>query len=124
MKITISPEQITKLLDDNIKMELEVVSVEEVLNGKSFQDFRSMVVVFDDMLGSNRKVIDSFLSRDDIMFQMFIIYHNQILIYLKEQLGTTFTLYFISTNLVEHINSGIAGFDMSVEEFKQLCRKA
>ena len=53
-----------------------------------------MVVVFDDMLGSNRKIIDSFLSRDDIMLEMFIIYHNQILIYLKEQLGTTFTLYF------------------------------
>ena len=73
--------------------------MEEDLGDKSIQDFQNCCVVFDDMLDSNQKLIDPFFTRGR---------HNDL----------------ESLKDVEHIYRDIAGFDMSYDEFKSLCREA
>ena len=118
--ITRSPEQYNKI-------EIEDVSVEEDLGDKSIQDFQNCCVVFDDMLDSNQKLIDPFFTRRR---------HNDLDVYYLSQSYFDLPKRTIRNNSkikilfqqtlkdVEHIYRDIAGFDMSNDEFKSLCREA
>ena len=118
--ITRSPEQYNKI-------EIEDVSVEEDLGDKSIQDFQNCCVVFDDMLDSNQKLIDPFFTRGR---------HNDLDVYYLSQSyfdlpkrtirnnSNIIILFQQTLKDVEHIYKDIAGFDMSYEEFKSLCREA
>ena len=118
--ITRSPEQYNKI-------EIEDVSVEENLGDKSIQDFQNCCVVFDDMLDSNQKLIDPFFTRGR---------HNDLDVYYLSQSyfdlpkrtirnnSNIIILFQQTLKDVEHIYRDIAGFDMSNDEFKSLCREA
>ena len=118
--ITRSPEQYNKI-------EKEDVSVEEDLGDKSIQDFQNCCVVFDDMLDSNQKLIDPFFTRGR---------HNDLDVYYLSQSyfdlpkrtirnnSNIIILFQQTLKDVEHIYRDIAGFDMSNDEFKSLCREA
>ena len=118
--ITRSPEQYNKI-------EIEDVSVEEDLGDKSIQDFQNCCVVFDDMLDSNQKLIDPFFTRGR---------HNDLDVYSLSQSyfdlpkrtirnnSNIIILFQQTLKDVEHIYRDIAGFDMSNDEFKSLCREA
>ena len=118
--ITRSPEQYNKI-------EIEDVSVEEDLGDKSIQDFQNCCVVFDDMLDSNQKLIDPFFTRGR---------HNDLDVYYLSQSyfdlpkrtirnnSNIIILFRQTLKDVEHIYRDIAGFDMSNDEFKSLCREA
>ena len=118
--ITRSPEQYKKI-------EIEDVSVEEDLGDKSIQDFQNCCVVFDDMLDSNQKLIDPFFTRGR---------HNDLDVYYLSQSyfdspkrtirnnSNIIILFQQTLKDVEHIYRDIAGFDMSNDEFKSLCREA
>ena len=118
--ITRSPEQYNKI-------EIEDVSVEEDLGDKSIQDFQNCCVVFDDMLDSNQKLIDPFFTSGR---------HNDLDVYYLSQSYFDLPKRTIRNNSiiiilfqktlkdVEHIYRDIAGFDMSNDEFKSLCREA
>ena len=118
--ITRSPEQYNKI-------EIEDVSVEEDLGDKSFQGFQNCCVVFDDMLDSNQKLIDPFFTRGR---------HNDLDVYYLSQSyfdlpkrtirnnSNIIILFQQTLKDVEHIYRDIAGFDMSNDEFKSLCREA
>ena len=117
--ITRSPEQYNKI-------EIEDVSVED-LGDKSIQDFQNCCVVFDDMLDSNQKLIDPFFTRGR---------HNDLDVYYLSQSyfdlpkrtirnnSNIIILFQQTLKDVEHIYRDIAGFDMSNDEFKSLCREA
>ena len=118
--ITRSPEQYNKI-------EIEDVSVEDDLGDKSIQDFKNCCVVFDDMLDSNQKLIDPFFTRGR---------HNELDVYYLSQSyfdlpkrtirnnSNIIILFRQTLKDVEHIYRDIAGFDMSIDEFKSLCREA
>ena len=118
--ITRSPEQYNKI-------EIEDVSVEEDLGDKSIQDFQNCCVVFDDMLDSNQKLMDPFFTRGR---------HNDLDVYYLSQSSfdlpkrtnrnnsNIIILFQQTLKDVEHIYRDIAGFDMSNDEFKSLCREA
>ena len=118
--ITRSPKQYNKI-------EIEDVSVEEDLGDKSIQDFQNCCVVFDDMLDSNQKLIDPFFTRGR---------HNDLDVYYLSQSyfdlpkrtirnnSNIIILFQQTLKDVEHIYRDIAGFDMSNDEFKSLCREA
>ena len=118
--ITRSPEQYNKI-------EIEDVSVEEDLGDKSIQDFQNCCVVFDDMFDSNQKLIDPFFTRGR---------HNDLDVYYLSQSyfdlpkrtirnnSNIIILFQQTLKDVEHIYRDIAGFDMSNDEFKSLCREA
>ena len=118
--ITRSPEQYNKI-------EIEDVSVDEDLGDKSIQDFQNCCVVFDDMLDSNQKLIDPFFTRGR---------HNDLDVYYLSQSyfdlpkrtirnnSNIIILFQQTLKDVEHIYRDIAGFDMSNDEFKSLCREA
>ena len=119
--ITRSPEQYHT---DDV---LNYISVEEDLNDRTIQDFQNTVVVFDDMLDSNQKLIDPFFTRGR---------HNDLDVYYLSQSyfdlpkrtirnnSNVIILFQQTLKDVEHIYRDIAGFDMSYEEFKGLCREA
>ena len=125
--ITRSPEQYsnTALLASGI--EIEQGKVEEDLEDKSIQDFQNCCVVFDDMLDTSQKLIDPFFTRGK---------HNDLDVYYLSQSyfdlpkrtirnNSNIILLFQQTlKDVEHIYRDIAGFDMSYDEFKSLCREA
>ena len=118
--ITRSPEQYSEI-------EIEDVSVEEDLGDKSIQDFQNCCVVFDDMLDSNQKLLDPFFTRGR---------HNDLDVYYLSQSyfdlpkrtirnnSNIIILFQHTLKDVEHIYRDIAGFDMSNDEFKSLCREA
>ena len=110
-----------------MKLDVWDLVVEEDLSDKSIQDFQNCCVVFDDMLDSNQKLIDPFFSRGrhklcDVYYlsQSYFevpkrtIRNNSNIIILFQQ----------TLKDVEHIYRDIAGFDMSYDEFKSLCREA
>ena len=107
--------------------ELEDIVIEEHLEDKSIQDFQNCCVVFDDMLDSNQKLIDPFFTRGR---------HNDLDVYYLSQSyfdlpkrtirnnSNIIILFQQTLKDVEHIYRDIAGFDMSYDEFKSLCREA
>ena len=118
--ITRSPEQYNKI-------EIEDVSVEEDLGDKSIQDFQNCCVVFDDMLDSNQKLIDPFFTRGRHN-DLDVYYLSQSLFDLPKRTirnnSNIIILFRQTLKDVEHIYRDIAGFDMSNDEFKSLCREA
>ena len=101
--------------------------MEEDLGDKKIQDFQNCCVVFDEMSDSNQKIIDPFFTRGrhnlcDVYYlsQSYFevpkrtIRNNSIILILFQQ----------TMEDIEHIYRDIAGFDMSYEEFKSLCREA
>ena len=115
-----SPEQYNKI-------EIEDVSVEEDLGDKSIQDFQNCCVVFDDMLDSNQKLTDPFFTRGRHN-DLDVYYLSQSYFDLPERTirnnSNIIILFRQTLNDVEHIYRDIAGFDMSNDEFKNLCREA
>ena len=117
--ITRSPEQYSK-------NEIEDVSVEEDLEDRTLQDFQNCCVVFDDMLDSNQKLIDPFFTRGR---------HNDLDVYYLSQSyfdlpkrtirnnSNIINLFQQTLKDVQHIYTDIAGFDMSYDEFKSLCKE-
>ena len=117
--ITRSPEQYNKIEID--------VSVDEDLEDRTIQDFQNCCIVFDDMLDSNQKLIDPFFTRGR---------HNDLDVYYLSQSyfdlpkrtirnnSNIIILFQQTLKDVEHIYRDIAGFDMSNDEFKSLCREA
>ena len=118
--ITRSPEQY-----ENIQ--LEDVSVEDDLEDRTIQDFQNCCVVFDDMLDSNQKLLDPFFTRGR---------HNDLDVYYLSQSyfdlpkrtirnnSNIIILFQQTLKDVENIYRDFAGFDMSYDEFKSLCREA
>ena len=108
-------------------IQLEDVSVEEDLEDRTIQDFQNCCVVFDDMLDSNQKLIDPFFTRGR---------HNDLDVYYLSQSyfdlpkrtirnnSNIIILFRQTVKDVEHIYRDIAGFDMSYDGFKSLCREA
>ena len=105
---------------------LRCISVEEDLEDRRVQDFQNCCVVFDDMLNSNQKLIDPFFTRGR---------HNDLDVYYLSQSyfdlpkrtirnNSNIIILFQQTLKDEHIYGDIAGFDMSYDEFKSLCREA
>ena len=120
--ITRSPEQYE---DIDIGGASQGIEVEE--NVGDLEEYRGCCVVFDDMLDSNQKFIDPFFTRGrhklcdvDYLCQSYFdapkktVRNNSNIIILFQQ----------TLKAVEHIHRDIAGFDMSYEEFKSLCREA
>ena len=117
---TRSPEQYNKI-------EIEDVSVDEDLEDKSIQDFQNCCVVFDDMLDTSQKLIDPFFTRGR---------HNDLDVYYLSQSyfdlpkrtirnnSNIIILFQQTLKDVQHIYTDRAGFDMSYDEFKSLCREA
>ena len=122
--ITRSPEQYAGLRGASHN-DLGLI-VEEDLGDKSIQDFQNCVV-FDDMLDSNQKLLDPFFTRGR---------HNLCDVYYLSQSyfevpkrtirnnSNIIILFQQTLKEVEHIHRDIAGFDMSYDEFKELCREA
>ena len=119
-----NPEQkiriITRSPEQNSKIEIEDVSVEEDLEDRTLQDFQNSCVVFDDMLDSNQKLIDPFFTRGR---------HNDLNIYFLSQSYFDLPKRTIRNNsniiiYYRYIYTDIAGFDMSYDEFKRFCKEA
>ena len=118
--ITRSPEQYSNI-------EIEQVKVEEDLEDKSIQDFQNCCVVFDDMLDTSQKLIDPLFTRGR---------HNDLDVYYLSQSyfdlpkrtirnnSNIIILFQQTLKDVQHIYTDIAGFDMSSDEFKSLCKEA
>ena len=124
--ITRSPNQYEDFELEDTEGALRIV-IEEYLEDKSIKDFQNCCVVFDDMLDSNQKLIDPFFTRGR---------HNDLDVYYLAQSYSDLVKRTIRNNSniiilfqqtlkdVEHIYRDIAGFDMSYDEFKSLCREA
>ena len=126
--ITRSPEQYSKAGFAYTITNTELcTSVEEDLEDITIQSFQNCCVVFDDMLDSNQNLIDPISTRGR---------HNDLDVYCltpsyfdspKRTIrnNSKFIILFQQTlKNVEHIYRDIAGFDMSYDEFKNLCRGA
>ena len=125
--ITRSPEQYSNTALLAFGIEIEQVKVEEDLEDKSIQDFQNCCVVFDDMLDTSQKLIDPFFTRGR---------HNDLDVYYLSQSyfdlpkrtirnnSNIIILFQQTLKDVEHIYRDNAGFDMSYDEFKNLCKEA
>ena len=125
--ITRSPEQYSNTALLASGKEIEQVKVEEDLEDKSIQDFQNCCVVFDDMLDTSQKLIDPFFTRGK-HYDLDVYYLSQSYFDLPKRTirnNSNIILLFQQTlKDVEHIYRDIAGFDMSDDEFKSLCREA
>ena len=125
--ITRSPGQYSEAALRNTNTEIENISVDEDLQDRTIQYFRNCCVVFDDMLDTSQKLIDPFFTRGR---------HNDLDVYYLSQSNfdlpkrtirnnSNIIIFFQQTlKDVEHIYRDIAGFDMSYDEFKSLCKEA
>ena len=121
--ITRSPDQYS---DTNIIGDLDF-EIENDFENKSINDFTNCCVVFDDMLDSNQKLIDPFFTRGR---------HSDIDVYYLAQSyfdlpkrtirnNSNIVILFKQTlKDVENLYRDIAGFDMSYDEFKKLCKES
>ena len=120
--ITRSPEQYEDIDNGGASQGIEVEA-----NVADLEEYRGCCLVFDDMLDSNQKLIDPFFTRGrhqlgDVYYlcQSYFdapkktVRNNSNIIILFQQ----------TLKDVEHIHRDIAGFDMSYEEFRSLCREA
>ena len=74
----------------------ENVALEKDLEDRTDQVNHYAVVVFDDMFGSNHKLIEPIFPEECNLFEcdFFVFYHNHFSIYLSKQLETTVTSNF------------------------------
>ena len=103
------------------------VSVEEDIEDRTIHDFQNCCVVFDDILDSNQKLKDPFFTRGR---------HNDLNVYYLSQshfdlpertirnISNIIILFQQILKGVEHIYRDIAGFGISYDEFKSLCKEA
>ena len=114
LTITRSPEQYEGSRD---------VSMEE--NAEDLEMYCGCCVVFDNMLDSNQKLIDSFFTRGRHKL-CDISYLSQSSMYQKTTRNNSNIKIPFQQTLkdVQHIYRDIAGVDMSYDEFKELCRVA
>ena len=117
----------TANLPSGLNTEIEGDVVEEDLEDRTIQDFQNCCDVFDDMLDSNQKLTDPFFTRGR---------HNDLDVYYLSQSffdlpkhtirnnNNIITLFQQTLKDVIHIYRDIAGFDMSYDEVKSLCREA
>ena len=125
--ITRSPEQYSEIKNKkDSDLDLDI-TIEDDFESKSIDDFNDCIIVFDDMLDSNQKLIDPFFTRGrhrgcDVYYlaqsyfdlpKRTIRNNSNIVILFKQTLKD-----------VEHLYRDIAGFDMSYDEFKKLCKEA
>ena len=118
---------ITRSPGQNTNTEIEDISVDEDLEDRTIQDFQNCCVVFDDMLDTSQKLIDPFFTRGRHT-DLDVYYLSQSYFDLpKRTIGNnsnTIILFQQTLIDVEHIYRDIAGFDMSHDEFKSLCKEA
>ena len=116
--MTRSPEQYEQI-------EVEDVSVEEQIT--DFQDYQNCCAAFDDMLDSNQKLLDPFFTRgrhtDLNVYYLSQSYFDLLLRIIRNN-SSIIILFQQTLKGVIHIYSDIAGFDVSYEELKSLCREA
>ena len=120
--ITRSPEQYE---DTELRIDIGGVSVEE--NVGDLEEYRGCCVVFDDMLDSNHKLIDPFFTRGrHKLCDVYCLCQSYFDAPKKTVTNNSKIIILFQQTLkdVEHIHRDIAGFDMSYEEFKSLCREA
>ena len=125
--ITRSPEQNEDIdIGGASQGALQGIEVEE--NVGDLEEYRGCCVVFDDMLDSNQKVIDPFFTRGrHKLCDVYYLCQSYFDAPEKKRvrINSNIIILFQQTlKDVEHIHRDIAGFDMSYEEFKSLCRKA
>ena len=125
--ITRSPVQYSEAALRNTNTEIEDTSVDEDLENRTIQEFQNCCVVFDDMLDTSQKLIDPFFTRGR---------HNDLDVYYlsqsyfdlpKRTIRNNSNIIFLFQQTlkdVEHIYRDIAGFDLSYDEFKSLCKEA
>ena len=118
--ITRSPKQYKDI-------DIEEVSVEEDLGDTTIQDYENCCVVCDDMLDSNQKLIDPFFTRGRHN-DLDVFYLSQSYFDLPKRTirnnSNIIILFQQTLKDVENLYRDIAGFDMSYDEFKMLCREA
>ena len=117
--ITRSPEQYS-----NLDLDFEI---DEDFESKTINDYENCIIVFDDMLDTNQKLIDPFFTRGR---------HSDIDVYYLAQSyfdlpkrsirnNSNIVILFKQTlKDVENLHRDIAGFDMSYDEFKKLCKES
>ena len=132
--ITRSPGQYSEAALRHTNTEIEdtegqqsCISVDEDLEDRTIQDSQNCCVVFDDMLDTSQKLLDPFFTRGR---------HNDLDVYYLSQSyfdlpkrtirnnSNIIILFQQTLKDVQHINTDIAGFDMSYDEFKSLCKEA
>ena len=126
--ITRSPEQYE---DVGSKMKLDVgdlgLVVEKDLGHKNIQDSLNCCVVFDDMLDSNQKLKDPFFTRGrHNLCDVFYLSQSYFELPKRTIRNMSNIIILLQQTLkdIEHIYRDIAGFDMSHDEFNELCREA
>ena len=100
------------------------IEVEE--NVGDLEEYRGCCVVFD-MLDSNQKLIDPFFTRGrHKLCDVFNLSQNYFDLPKRTIRNNSNKIILFQQTLkeVEHIYRDIAGFDLSYEEFKELCREA
>ena len=118
--ITRSPEQY-----EDVELYIQGIEVEE--NVGDLEEYRGCCVVFDDMLDSNQKMIDPFFTRGrHKSCDVYYLCHSYFDAPKKTVRNNSNIIILFQKTLkdVEHIHRDISGFDMSYEEFKNLCREA
>ena len=132
--ITRSPGQYREAALRNTNTEIEdtegqqsCISVDEDLEDRTIQDFQNCCVVFDDMLDTSQKLIDPFFTRGRHNY-LDVYYLSQSYFYLPKRTirnnSNIIILFQQTLKDVEHIYRDIAGFDMSYDDFKRLCKEA
>ena len=118
---------ITRSAGQYTNTEIEDIPVDEDLEDRTIQDFQNCCVVFDDMLDTSQKLIDPVFNRGR---------HNDLDVYYLSQSyfdlpkrtirnnSNVIVLFQQTLKDMQHIYTDIAGFDMSYDEFKELCREA
>ena len=123
--ITRSPEQNEDIdIGGASQGALQGIEVEE--NVGDLEEYRGRCVVFD-TLDSNQKLINPFFTRGrhrlcDVYYLCQSYFDAP-----KKRVGNNSNILILFQQTlkdVEHIHRDIAGFDMSYEEFKSLCREA
>ena len=105
--------------------DVEDVSVEEDLEDRTIQDFQNSCVVFDDTLDSNHKLKDPFFTRGRHNKLDFHSLSQSLFDLPKRTIrnnSKTKILFQQTLKAVDHIYRDIAGFDVSYDELKKLCR--
>ena len=122
--ITRSPE-VGGVLRGALKGALRDLSVEE--NVGDLEEYRGCCVVFGDILDSNQKLIDPFFTRGRHKFCYVFDLSQSYFDVPKKTIRNNSNIIILfqqTLKVVEHIYRDIAGFDMSYDEFKSLCREA
>ena len=105
------------------------IKIKEISDGiKPLNEYENGIIVFDDILGSSKsRFLDQFFIRGR---------HNNLEVYCLSQSyfdlpkrtirnnGNKIILFNQTLKDIEHIYRDVAGYDMSCDEFKDLCRKS